>query len=276
MSKIGIVGLGYVGRAVWAVLQDHYTPAEIVTHDKNDATSLTFGEEQKFCGERWALMRDEMNACDIVFICVPTPTGDNGEVDTSAVEEVLEWLEVPLVVIRSTMPPAWPGDWINSADGTPGWDTRMAQWRSLAYQPEFIGESPFAPWREESDVSLVVAGGEKAQEVLDFWKPILGPRVRYIATDWRTAAEIKMAINTHAAVKGAWWREFLSHCAQPDVVRNAVVDHIPWISSYHTLPIGDAIGGHCIPKDFRAWATAHPSPIAKAVLGYLEGVETCG
>jgi len=258
--KVGIVGMGYVGRAIFEALQDHYTPAQIKRYDLEDTRGgYTMISKAMGTEASRATNQDDVNACDIAFVCVPTPSSEDGRLDTSAVHEVLEWIDVPIIVIRSTMP-VFPQDWELG---------RLHKLKDrLVYQPEFIGESPFAPWREETDVSLVVAGGEKAQEVLDFWKPILGPRVAYIATDWRTAAEIKYAVNCHGAVKAAWWREFLSGCGNADAVRNAVLS-IPWIEPYHTLPIGESVGGKCFPKDLRAWAAAHPGPIAKGALGYM-------
>jgi len=248
--KVGIVGMGYVGQAVARACYGH----EIVAVDNE----TSFGGNDGMRLPAWRLVDewgDRVNECEIVFVCVPTPTKDNGIVNTTAVGEVLSWLDAPLIVIRSTM------------------SDEYYKHANTVYQPEFIGESPFAPWREETDVSLVVAAGEKAQEVLDFWKPILGPRVAYIATDWRTASEIKYAINCHGAVKAAWWREFLSACANPDEVRNAVMA-IPWIDPYHTLPIGDGVGGKCFPKDLKAWVGAHGGQIGTSALAQMDVVSS--
>lgn len=80
--KIGIVGYGHVGKAMFELFKD----AEVY---------------DKFLGMG---AQEELNLCDTVFICVPTPPKSNGECDTSAVEEVLSWLNVPLIIIRSTVP----------------------------------------------------------------------------------------------------------------------------------------------------------------------------
>ena len=229
MVKVGIVGYGYVGKVVERAIAERY---RVHTYDAADPKP------------RRALV----DTCDIAFICVPTPAGEDGVCDTSAVDEVLSWIKCPLVVIRSTMPADYEAP------------------SHVVYQPEFIGESSFAPWREETEVSLVVSAGEKAQAVLDFWKPILGPQVQYIATDWRTAAEIKYAVNCHGAVKAAWWQEYLGTCASADTVRNACMA-IPWIEPYHTLPLG-GVGGKCFPKDLSAFHATHHTPIAEAALRY--------
>ena len=244
--KVGIVGMGRVGEAVWGVLDLKH---ECILYDPSP-------EWVEYIRDKSAI-----NECEIAFVCVPTPSGPDGRLDVSAVDDVLSWLRVPLIVIRSTMPEFCKDhEWTTFA-GQPG--------IYVVYQPEFIGESPFAPWQAESDVGLVVAGGTKAQAVCDFWKPILGPRVTYIATDWQTAAQIKFAVNCHGAVKAAWWREFLGNCTRPDEVRNAVMQ-IPWIDPYHTLPIGDCVGGKCFPKDLRHWVAANGGPIGNAALGYMK------
>ena len=79
--KCGIVGYGHVGMA----MHKRFTDALIY-------------DEPKGIGSR-----DEINNCDVAFICVPTPMGKNGECDTSIVENVLEWVNSSTIVIRSTV-----------------------------------------------------------------------------------------------------------------------------------------------------------------------------
>lgn len=245
--KVGIVGFGYVGSAVARAVR----PYHVVSVADPRLHNLT-----------WEGDRQAVNTCDLAFVCVPTPSGEDGRLDTSAVEEVLSWLTVPLVVIRSTMP-AFCADY--------EWDGEHL--RTMVYQPEFIGESPWAPWREETDCTLVVAGSnsfpDSARQVLDFWKPIIGPKARYLATTWQTAAEIKFANNLHGLVKCAWWHEFLGNCGDADAVRNAVLN-LPWVEEYHTLPLG-GVDGKCFPKDGKHWLTCHDSPMLKAALQHTRG-----
>jgi len=232
--------MGYVGSAVVRAVRPYHV---VKVYDPAKRNLTAHGDKA------------DVNSCDLAFICVPTPSGEDGRLDTSMVEDVLSWLSVPLVVIRSTMPAFCP-DY--------EWDGERL--RAVVYQPEFIGESPWAPWREETDCTLVVAGEREAKRVLDFWKPIIGPKARYIATTWQTAAEIKFAINGHGAVKTAWWHEYLGGCSHPDAVRDAISE-IPWIERYHTLPLG-GVGGKCFSKDLRHIAATKGGPIAKAALEY--------
>jgi len=233
---VGIVGMGYVGSALARILSRH----AVLGYDEADAHRT--GTDA----------RELINRCDIAFVCVPTPAGADGCCDTSAVEEVLSWLRVPLIVIRSTM----PADYEAPAH--------------VVYQPEFIGESPFAPFKDEGSAGLVLVGGDprEAQKVLDFWKPVLGPRCRYLKCSWETAAQVKYVANCYQAVKTALWQEMLEACAEPDFVRDACLT-IPTIEAYGTLPLG-GVGGKCFPKDLAAFAREVDGPILKAALHYMK------
>ena len=79
--KIGIVGYGHVGRAMHTLFKD----ANI--YDKY----LGIGNKV------------DINKCDTVFVCVPTPQRKDGGCDTGAVEEVIGWLRVGLIILRSTV-----------------------------------------------------------------------------------------------------------------------------------------------------------------------------
>ena len=65
--KIAIVGDGYVGASMNRLFKD------AVLYD-----------EPKGIGSR-----EEVNSCDMAFVCVPTPQGKSGECDTHIVEEVI-------------------------------------------------------------------------------------------------------------------------------------------------------------------------------------------
>ena len=62
--KIGIIGYGYVGKAVAAA----YHPNEVMINDPAHPS---------------ASIADITAQCEAVFVCVPTPQGDDGVCDTS-------------------------------------------------------------------------------------------------------------------------------------------------------------------------------------------------
>ena len=80
--KIGIVGYGYVGKAMYNYFKGHY---ETIFYDPFIEGSCT---------------KEEINECNLAVVCVFTPTGEDGKCDTSIVEEVIEWINTPLILIN--------------------------------------------------------------------------------------------------------------------------------------------------------------------------------
>ena len=100
--EIGIIGFGYVGKAMDSVLSPHY---KVRTYDTNGNGSSTKVE-------------DVIKKSEVIFVCVPTPMKKDGSCDTSIVEKVIsginktakgKWYnpdsELKTVVIKSTVPP---------------------------------------------------------------------------------------------------------------------------------------------------------------------------
>src|SRR5579875_1444017 len=89
-SRVGIVGLGVVGKVHYAAFQA--ADIETAIFDKFDT---------QYSGREQA---EAVNRCDLVFICVPTPARSDGSCDVSAVEEVVRWVDRPMC-IKSTVAP---------------------------------------------------------------------------------------------------------------------------------------------------------------------------
>src|SRR5690606_3819832 len=92
--KIGIIGQGFVGNAVYQKFIEKY---KVLTYDidKTRCNSTT----------------DEVvGQCDYIFMCLPTPMSSNGACDTSIVRKVLHQIsslvdERRTIIIKSTIPP---------------------------------------------------------------------------------------------------------------------------------------------------------------------------
>ena len=108
--RIGIIGLGTVGKAIQRGFEGHH---EIFIHDPDLGTKLA----------------DVTDNCDAAYIAVPTPTDDEtGRCDTSIVRSVLEALPDGFsVVIKSTVIPGTSQDFHDEFPGL-----------RIACSPEFI------------------------------------------------------------------------------------------------------------------------------------------
>jgi UDP-N-acetyl-D-mannosaminuronate dehydrogenase len=69
---VGIVGAGFVGTAVLNHFK-YYTDVKVYDKYKKGLSTLREAVSQ-----------------DVIFVCVPTPEGENGECDTSILESALE------------------------------------------------------------------------------------------------------------------------------------------------------------------------------------------
>ena len=80
-KKVGIIGYGYVGKAYHKLFPD------AVIYDE----PLKIGS------------REEINSCDMAIVCVPTDLKAGGSLNTTIVEDVVSWLETPLILIKSAL-----------------------------------------------------------------------------------------------------------------------------------------------------------------------------
>ena len=112
--KIGIVGYGYVGKAVAHSYSEH----EILIHDP--------AYPDISCP-----LETMLSACIVLFVCVPTPSGHQGQCDTSILRSVMVQLQgfSGLLICKSTAPP----DVYQSLEQLPG--------VKLAHVPEFLTQT---------------------------------------------------------------------------------------------------------------------------------------
>lgn len=147
----GIIGLGHVGQAM------HKRFPDAVLFD-----------EPKGIGSR-----KEINQCDVAFVCVPTPSLDDGSCDTTIVEAVLTWVHCSVVIIRSTVPV--------------GFTKRMARKHNLnlVFQPEYYGETVAHPFENLENQSWISLGGESEAVKLAtcFYQERVNSNIRFYFSD---------------------------------------------------------------------------------------------
>ncbi len=251
--KIGIVGHGVVGSAVARLFSAH-RHTEVTIYDK-------FQPPHNHPDQKTAV-----NACDLVFISVPTPIGQDGvSCDVSAVEECVSWITAP-ICIRSTIPPGTV-DRLAAATG-----------KSIVFSPEYLGEQPGHPWRNEGDSGFLIVGGSPAacELVLYAYRSIPELELKYYCTNARTAELCKYMENCFLATKVAFVNQFF------DIAQTLNIDfselRLLWLadprigSSHSTVTAARGFRGRCLPKDISAIvAVMKPfggPPLLEAIMEY--------
>src|SRR3990167_1783656 len=155
--RVAIVGHGHVGQGMERLFLGSY---DVAIYDKGRSDAS----------------RDDVMGADLAIICVPTPEGPDGAADVSAVEEAVAYLDAPLIVIKSTVPPG-------TTDGL-----AAKYGKAVHFSPEFMGEPRnfVRFWRYPDPLNpvmhdFVVVGGPKASEVLDYFASVMAADTRFVA-----------------------------------------------------------------------------------------------
>ena len=111
--KVGVVGNGFVGEAISFA----FSPTTDLRVYDIDPLRSTHSKE-------------EVDQCDFIFVCVPTPMNKNGDQDLKYIEKVFETaVEGPIYIIKSTV---LPGTTASLAAKFPK--------LSIVFNPEFLTE----------------------------------------------------------------------------------------------------------------------------------------
>ena len=229
--KIGIVGLGIVGSAIrYGFEKLGHT---VIGHDTKDGTRL-----------------DDVLDTEIIYLCLPTPQGDDGHCDTSVIENVATELLNDhayrgIVAIKSTV--------------TPGTTVKLQEkfmTEKICHVPEFLRErAAIIDFTDNHDVCVI---GTESLEVFETVKRSHGYFPKQFIRLSPTEAEIsKYFNNIYNAMLITFANGFFELCqaagADYSSVKNAMVqrDHI--YNKY--LDCNDNLrgfGGMCLPKDTAA------------------------
>jgi UDPglucose 6-dehydrogenase len=231
--KIGIIGNGVVGKHLVKDIQN--SKNEVVIYDKYQPE---FSSDDCKC---------EINKCDGVFICVGTPEKETGAPDDSSLYDVMMWLKVPIIMIRSTILPGTTNYLINQF------------LCNAVFIPEFIGEGVNAPYNNMKQPPFLIIGGEdlaqkKATDVLSH---IYNSECEFVYCTSKEAEIAKYAENYFLALKVTWANEMydICKCYNADYQKTMnVLTHDYRIGKSHTFVFEDKRGfdGRCLPKDTSA------------------------
>ena len=231
--KLGIVGQGFVGNAVYQKFKNYY---EVLTFDLDESK-----RNSEF---------NKVAECDYVFVCLPTPMNEDGSCNTDIVEGVVKELDrygkVKGIVIKSTIPPGT----------TQKWNEKYIT--DIVFNPEFLTERNAVSDYENQD--RIILGGPRptTTELKRIFSKVF-PTAHIIKTDSTYAEMVKYTTNTFLSVKVSFANEICQLCEKLGADYDKVIEYASmdkrlgdthWSVPGHDGDYG--FGGHCFPKDLAA------------------------
>jgi len=274
--RVCVIGLGYVGavtavclaRDGHSVLGIDLDPVKldllrrgqppIIEEGLHDVTRAAAESGRLEVADR---VDERIAACDLIFVCVGTPSAPNGSQNLAAVERVAEQIGsalqsasgFPVVVVRSTI---YPG----TTDGVVRPLLEKASGKGanrdfgLCFQPEFLREGSSIKDYYTPPFTIVGSDSPRAIEPL---RQLFGALpCEFIVTDTRNAEMMKLACNAFHALKVSFANEIGRLGRSLGVDAREVMDLMCKDRSLNISPAymkpGYAYGGSCLPKDLRA------------------------
>ena len=262
-SKIAVIGTGYVGLTTGACLAHlgHQVVCADVDPEKiaklqNGVIPIVELGLAELVAEGVAAGRlsfvvgsvEAAKSCDIAFLCVPTPQGEDGSADLSyvqrAAEEIAAVLPFEAIVVNKSTVPVGSTKVVERALKRP--DVKVVS------NPEFLREGSAVQDFLKPD--RVVVGSEDQAAAMKVASLYEGLSTRVIITDPASAETIKYAANAFLATKLSFINAVAAICEGVGADINDVVVGMgsdKRIGENFLRP-GPGWGGSCFPKDSRA------------------------
>ena len=272
---IGIIGNGFVGKAT-----------KLLFHN---AKALVYDVKDELCEPRGLTLEHMLDQCLVVFICVPTPMGKDGECCLTYVDSVYKSLlkagvkqKGNIVVLRSTVPPGTSNKY------------------GFCFMPEYLTE---ANWRDDvvstTEVFLglskdIMSNRAIYNEVTSMFEDMFvhyDRQRKLIVGDPLTYELQKTFCNAFLATKVGFCNEFKNYCdtLNPELPKGEVYSNVVNSlrhdsrlgNSHFSVPGPDGqfgFGGTCFPKDihsleYQMKLAFVASPIVSAVITRNETID---
>jgi len=229
--KVGIIGNGFVGESQAFA----FSPTTDIRIHDIDTLRATHTKE-------------EVDECDFIFVCVPTPMYRDGNQDLTYIEEVFKnAVTGPIYIIKSTVLPGTTEELINRFPNI-----------DIVFSPEFLTERT-AKLDMLTQARIILGGSQYNTSMVRklFEQRFMNRHI--IETDTTTAELVKYMNNTFFATKvsilnefkrlsdalGTDWKTALYGFAADGRVGDSHL-HVPGPDGRH------GYGGTCFPKDVNA------------------------
>jgi UDPglucose 6-dehydrogenase len=288
--KIAVIGTGYVGLVTGTCFADSGNNVICVDNNPQKLAVLREGGvpiyepgletlfKRAIREKRMAFTDDlaaAVEASDILFLCLPTPPGADGQADLSAVLNVSAQIgdlikEYKVVVNKSTVP-------VGTADRVrKAIKDRTDVPFDVVSNPEFLREGAAVNDFQKPERVVVGTSSEKAAEIMrELYEPFVRSGNPIIIMDERSSEMTKYAANGFLATKITFMNEIANLCervgADVDSVRRGIGTDSRIGKRFLFAGIG--FGGSCFPKDVQALHyTAKENDYDFQILGAVQDV----
>ncbi len=268
MKKIAMLGVGYVGLVSGTGLADFGNEVICYDIDTTKIEKLNNGEmpiyepglidlvrknvakgRLKFTDDLTLAIRES----EVIFLAVPTPSGENGEVDLSyifnAVDQIAKVIDSFKVIVTKSTVEVGTNDQIRERLLSHKIAPEMFE---VVSNPEFLREGSAVSDFMRPDRIVIGTSSPKDLEIMkEIYRPLYLIETPIVATDIHTAEMIKYASNAFLATKISFINEIANLCelVGADVQQVAKAMGLDGRIGKKFLHAGPGYGGSCFPKD---------------------------
>jgi UDPglucose 6-dehydrogenase len=267
--NIAVVGTGYVGLVTGTCFADSGNRVICVDNDQNKLKALNKGKipiyepglatlfERSTKEKRLTFtdnLQEAVEHAEIIFLCLPTPPGADGQADLQYVLQVAEDIggiikDYKIIVNKSTVP-------VGTADKV---REKIANLTDVEFDvvsnPEFLREGAAVDDFLRPERVVIGTSSQKAAEKMQLlYEPFVRSGNPIIVMDQRSSELTKYAANSLLATKITFMNEVANLCervgANVDNVRRGLGTDSRIGKRFLFAGIG--YGGSCFPKDVQA------------------------
>ena len=269
MTNIAVIGTGYVGLVTGTCFAETGNNVICVDIDNAKIEKMKAGKvpiyepyldvvfERNLKQGRLTFTTDLAHAvknCNIIFLALPTPPGEDGSADLSyvlnAAKEIGKLITEYKVIVGKSTVPVGTADKVRAAISA---ETNIAF--DVVSNPEFLREGFAVEDFMKPDRVVIGTSSEKAGAIMkELYKPFVRQGNPVIIMDEKSAELTKYAANSFLAAKITFMNEVANFCekvgADVDMVRMGIGTDERIGKRFLFAGIG--YGGSCFPKDVQA------------------------
>jgi UDPglucose 6-dehydrogenase len=278
--KIAVIGTGYVGLVTGTCFAEMGNAVACVDIDERKIEKLRRGEmtifepglevlfERNLREERLYFttnLAEAVRACDVIFLALPTPRGEDGAADLTYVLGVareigqllardrMNWAGAYKVIVNKSTVPVGTTDLVRGVIEEAG--VVAGTHFDVVSNPEFLREGVAVDDFMKPERVVIGASSQRAAHLMkSLYEPFVRNGNPILLMDERSAELTKYAANAFLATKITFINEIANLCervgANVDYVRHGIGADSRIGKQF--LYAGIGFGGSCFPKDVQA------------------------